>query len=1023
MSMLEKLRWLAASGLALFAVQISAAEVVSLRYAALLDGRQLTHSGEPIALVLRRLNANPNDANALSLLDPLLEPYAFVMPDWLDARSVPAKPWFELGGLYAPGSEQPAWAELLRARRFLVESDGAGRLRLFLPAVDPALDSKQAWDHAWPVIRHVLSSEQQRLNKSQPDRPTTLSIEARAYRHAPAQSAFELNPVPFLVEVLDTGPLGDRPPLDLAAIESLLSSQRTLEGGRLEPNGTLTLLSSERGAMRLLGRPLSLADVAVAYRAIFHGGLAEPYMSLDRGDAPQLSLVNYGGRLRDTSLGLVSLLCDIRFKTFSLGFDPLRGEDVRSRARGESSEFRTHFERFALDPRSAEAAGQQTRLWFYPDTVDLTLSSQADLLALRSVRMSAASERLGSSAGPVPEWTQATVAAINRDYDALARAFPELADLDTVVRWLSFFTWLRTAQSEGLLTPDLDVLLRAQLPAEPTPRRYPQQLAFGAYAIGATPAPVVFDRLDAAVALDRLLSPSQRPLPAKRRFARALGALDPAVPDHAALAREIGPLATSSDPTQLDEAAARAERLRMHRLVLATNDESSRQSLQTRTQAGEKLRFLSLGIGGLDLGMSQVFRRAQRRTLGLAANGVAATPRSARSIEPLPEWKTAPAPIPALPTPAHGESLVEQTAVGNRVVLGRDGPGVVTRLLATGSDRKTVYSIERYQDAQFWRYRFESKNSRQFDAVRDPVPTLSAAVDTTPLAPVAGTAFLELTHPAAVGDEAPAVRLRLTASDNRSIEAPFPRTVLQRLVLGRGVDLAATRPLGGLAPLPEQLGRIDRLFVMQELDKTRPPWELEREATPGEEDPVTLAAALNAWWAKDTATGNLRAVVATDRAASQTRWAKSPRPDKTAQLLAPVEAFPGASAPWREMFVNGWSKAQVIATTSRAPASVVVLVSAEAPDRLSERAMHLARDTAFKGKALAIVSLHGGLRPDLPAALLREQNLSAVGLAQSLPIGIPRRARELAEFAQALAPAGTAKQKLEELPSPFTWYY
>jgi hypothetical protein len=55
--------------------------------------------------------------------------------------------------------------------------------------------------------------------------------------------------------------------------------------------------------------------------------------------------------------------------------------------------------------------------------------------------------------------------------------------------------------------------------------------------------------------------------------------------------------------------------------------------------------------------------------------------------------------------------------------------------------------------------------------------------------------------------------------------------------------------------------------------------------------------------------------------------------------------------------------------------------------------------------------------------LLREQNLSAVGLAQSLPIGIPRRARELAEFAQALAPAGTAKQKLEELPSPFTWYY
>ena len=45
-------------------------------------------------------------------------------------------------------------------------------------------------------------------------------------------------------------------------------------------------------------------------------------MSLDRGRAPWISAVNYGGRLRDTTVGLVSLLSDVRFKTFSLGVDP-----------------------------------------------------------------------------------------------------------------------------------------------------------------------------------------------------------------------------------------------------------------------------------------------------------------------------------------------------------------------------------------------------------------------------------------------------------------------------------------------------------------------------------------------------------------------------------------------------------------------------------------------------------------------------------------------------------------------------
>ena len=61
------------------------------------------------------------------LLDPLLEPYAFVLPDALDSLS-PTRGKFhaEIGSLWQPGAAQPAWVELLRARRFVVESDGGG---------------------------------------------------------------------------------------------------------------------------------------------------------------------------------------------------------------------------------------------------------------------------------------------------------------------------------------------------------------------------------------------------------------------------------------------------------------------------------------------------------------------------------------------------------------------------------------------------------------------------------------------------------------------------------------------------------------------------------------------------------------------------------------------------------------------------------------------------------------------------------------------------------------------------------
>src|SRR5262245_42798780 len=62
-------------------------------YRSLVDGRKLTHSGEPVAALLEKLGGRPrpptgtrsDDALAHRLLDPVLEPYAFVLEDALDA--------------------------------------------------------------------------------------------------------------------------------------------------------------------------------------------------------------------------------------------------------------------------------------------------------------------------------------------------------------------------------------------------------------------------------------------------------------------------------------------------------------------------------------------------------------------------------------------------------------------------------------------------------------------------------------------------------------------------------------------------------------------------------------------------------------------------------------------------------------------------------------------------------------------------------------------------------------------------
>ena len=1067
-------------------------EWIEIDYGALVDRRELSHSGESVGELLDRLGGRslpppgerPADRLAHTLLDPLLEPYGFVLQDALDGLSpIADPPMIEVGSLWSPGQRQPAWVELLRARHLLVESDGNGRMRVCLPAdgvvTDPASANsaevaRLAFDRAWPVLRHVFAAEQRRSNGAA-DAPVTLRVAVHPYVHARESTRFRLGRVPFEVEVTDTRSSGTRPPLDLGGFAAFFDAGLQPEGGRLGEDGSLRLLGSRpTTGSSVLGRPLELADFAVAYRTIFHGGLAEPYMSLDRGFAPQTSIVNYGGRLRDTDLGMVSLLCDIRFKTFSLGIDIVTGQDVRDDVRSEVPGFMTHLERFSADPSSAGIHAQQTRLWFYPDRVDLTVSPQNDLLAMRRVRMSAASERLQGATstdggGEDPPWTLATVDAINNDYDALASFFPELADLDQVVRLLSLFTWLRQAEAVGLRVPELDALLAVELPQAYTPRRFPQLLTFDALPPPGGDGPVAtFDRVPVGDALERLRPRGGRALPARLRFERAIAALDAQSAQEAPLLEELSEVDVATlDDDSLDQLAYRAERLRMHRLVLSTLDRGRAEGLRARQQGGEQLRIFSVGIGGLDLAMDQVLARASGQSLqvGFGASSVGRTiparpqaGQGARTTADQPaavreEWREDPSRLSDVALPDHGrgsgsagdayvvrfgDHYLERgydQAVGAdgrparrtwlATVMGVHDPEVRSRKVYLG-DSGSLTTVERVENSRFLRYGYD----REGDVLRANVlggaviPADSASGAAT-APPVEGLVRLWVV-PGRSGNS-PTERLRLEFLETGTpsqLEADFPRSVLQRLVMGRSVDLTPSQPIP-LAPLPPSLGVVDVvMFQLGPVDRARP-WESSAAPGPGEEDPVRLARALNLWSRQGPQ--NQAAppgVVGVDPRSSSDRWRDAPRSAPSTLLLLPRDGFVEGAGELRDALEAAWTAGPVVdAMPESLDASLVVVVSDEPPGLCSTRVSDLAEHPAMQGKLLAAWCVAGSMRPDVPARVVSDGGLAGLGVASSTLVDRRHAVEDLAAFGRALASPINVGGRIEQIEGPFLWFF
>jgi hypothetical protein len=415
-----------------------------------------------------------------SLVQPFLQPVSFALEDLLEA-SDPAQMranLIEVATLFPEGSPQPAWADLLRTRYYYVLSNGSGYARFFVPGGDAAT----AWKHHVPALRHVV---QFLLASSKP--VGKLDVDIYAYENNLVTQKLKLAMPKLSLSFTREPDSGLPESVDLAGLQEFLSKGWTIEGAGLDEKGKLVLLGTPNTRYPTLeGQAVSLADLAVAYRAVFYAGEGSAYMSLDRSEYPEQSKVNFGGRLKDTRLGWVALRADLRFKTISDGFDPVTGEDLQaSLAKKIGGFFTQQIRQFAL-PKDQWPEVESTRFWFYPDDITVEQSADGKRMKIRSPRYTAAAERQfedgGDDKAHTPPWTKDSIAHLNVHYDAYADVFPEIRELDTEGRLLALFTWLHQKQLQGALQVDIDGLLNVELPRCQTPSYLPQLLVVYAQA-------------------------------------------------------------------------------------------------------------------------------------------------------------------------------------------------------------------------------------------------------------------------------------------------------------------------------------------------------------------------------------------------------------------------------------------------------------------------------------------------------------------------------------------------------------
>ena len=235
--------------------QFARPKLIIIRYADLLEKNLITHSGQTLHAALQ-------DAFLKGEVQPYVDKYSYLLQPTVEMIFGPdSLPHHSVIDQFPVGSKQPAWVAVFRGGRIFVTTDNKSHARVFLLGDDP----EKAYEENYTIIRHCLSA-------LLPKDGSELTVEVFAYKNKYRDSELRLNLRSYKFNTSNFPPPEGKITIDLLGLKEFFDAGGQLEGAKLDKSKGL-ILYSKKGLKQTVDRkPVTLADFAATYRAIFHAG-------------------------------------------------------------------------------------------------------------------------------------------------------------------------------------------------------------------------------------------------------------------------------------------------------------------------------------------------------------------------------------------------------------------------------------------------------------------------------------------------------------------------------------------------------------------------------------------------------------------------------------------------------------------------------------------------------------------------------------------------------------------------------
>jgi len=434
---------------------------VTISYGSAVDKSTLTHSGERVGNVIQKIPSYDDDFKGL--VQQYLEPYSILCHDVLLYNIKPdTPPLINILAHYPIGSEQPAWVDLFREGYFQLYYNSQ-LIRIFLKGDNPENSFEKYQSVIRLPIQDLINSEHLSIK----------NLEVYVFENDYAKTEIRVNMIPaiFAINDLDLSPKHQS--IDLDSIEEFLNHGVVLEAVEVNERNDIFFYGRSASDQTIADKPVSISDIAVVYRAIFHYGYNAPYISLDTHEDNRYAKVNFGGYLENTGVGHVVLEADKLFKTLSTGIDPNTHEFVKSKITKYVPAFLTEDERGFLE--DANEGNTQIRYWFYPDEIGTV--TDGSIGSIQKYQFLADAERMDVEV-QLDNATRKTIDHINKYFIQYEKAENTYKELNTVGRMMALVNWLKEMNIDDRV--ELDDLLSVKIAAFTTPEKTKKMLAITA---------------------------------------------------------------------------------------------------------------------------------------------------------------------------------------------------------------------------------------------------------------------------------------------------------------------------------------------------------------------------------------------------------------------------------------------------------------------------------------------------------------------------------------------------------------